>query len=135
MSRTGAISSSKQSAIPANYTVNPTATVRAMGNDLVVVSEIQGWVAVLNATAVAIFCAMHRGENVEEMRHALKRGTLVTIPDDEINKHIDEAVSTLIEARVLVPQRSYEQPSITVTRLSEALSDMDLSRATVTAYE
>jgi hypothetical protein len=135
MHPTDSSSSTWQSAAPALYTVNPTATVRAMGNDLVVVSETQGWVAVLNSTAVTVFSAIHRGEDANQMRQTLKRSTLVTIPDDEVDKHIDDVVSDLIDSRVLVPKRAYEQPAVSVTKLSEALNNMDLTRAHVTAYE
>src|SRR5688500_18738464 len=135
MSRIRGSSPSKQSDAPAHYAVNPMVTVRAMGNDLVVVNETQGWVAVLNSTAVVIFSAMPRGENAEQMRRTLKRSALVTAPDDDLDKHIADTVSSLIDARVLVPQRPYEQPAVRVTQLSEALRDMDLSRSVVSQYE
>jgi len=114
--------------------VNRDVVLRAMGDDLVVVNDRAGKLAVINSTAKQILDGIVDGKKDEviardlESTHVIKRG-------EDLQNLIDNTRKELIAAGVLLERREFLPPSIVVRDLKTALKEMDLSRSTVSQYE
>jgi hypothetical protein len=119
----------------ANLIADPTATFKAMGEDLVVVNETKGKVVVLNYTAKVILEGIRRGDS-DDLIVSLLRDAFVADPNADLFAEIQRVRNELVNEGVLVNKKAdFETPRVSVRDLKSALKDMDLSRASVSQYE
>ncbi len=121
------------------YVANPSATYRAMGEDLVVVNEDKGNLVVLNGTAKMILDGIL--ENVTDATIARRMTQVFEFEEgarasaEQLTREIARTRDDLVRAGVLVTSRDFTRPEIKVRDLREALQNMDLTTSTVSQYE
>ncbi|MBE7423786.1 MAG: PqqD family protein [Zoogloeaceae bacterium] len=116
------------------YAVSPTAIMRRMGDDLILVDEEKKRVVLLNPVAKAVFDCILNGLTVAETISQIKRG-FSGVEKIDLKQEVARVRKELLAAGVLEAKRRWSKPVIKVSDLTTALKEMDLSRSTVSQYE
>lgn len=113
--------------------LSPSAVLRKMGDDLLIVDEEKQRVVVLDPAARLIFYGVVRGLDDVEIARQLA-GAYLDVEGVDLESEVARLRTELADAGILERRRGWARPTIKVSDLKDALKDMDLTRSEVTYY-